>query len=264
MVYTFAVKDIALVTGASSGLGAEFARQLAAMNYDLVLVARSTDALQALADELQQKHGAQSIVLACDLSQPHAAQSLYNELQKRRVSLSLLVNNAGFGALGPCTDLSLEDQRQMIQVNVTTLTELTRLVLPSMLRAKNGRILNVASTAAFQPGPLMAVYYATKAYVLSFSLALSEETRGTGVTVTCLCPGPTRTGFAERAHMQKTQLFRFGVMDAASVVRTGIRACLRGRPLVTAGLTNKIGTFCTRLIPRMMAARIAASVQRSR
>lgn len=252
---------MALISGASGGIGRACAELLARRGYDLVLVARSAQPMEELATALHAAHGTTVTVLTQDLTALDGARRVHDALTAANIAVTLLVNNAGFGALGNVADLSLEEQTDMIDLNVRSLTALTRLLLPGMLQRRQGRILNVASTAAFQPGPRLAVYYASKAYVLSFSLALSAETAGTGVTVTCLCPGPTATGFGARARMQSTRLFRTGLMDATTVAHIGIDACLRGRPLVTAGWKNKLGAFCTRLIPRMTAARIARWVQ---
>ena len=259
------VKNTALITGASSGLGIHFAKILGAKGYDLVLTARNVNALETLAKELRTAHRKITVtVIPADLSKPGAPAKLAHELTKKNISISMLVNNAGFGGYGHFAKSDWEHEAAMLQVNVAALTALTKLLLPSMIKRKRGRILNVASTAAFQPGPLMAVYYATKAYVLSFSLALSNETKGTGVTVTCLCPGPTRTNFAHGAKMDKSPLFRGVVMNAEPVARAGIDGCFRGKHLVTPGLFNKVGTFCTRLIPRSFAASIARRVQETK
>ena len=198
--------EVALITGASGGIGEDLARLIAAGGRDVVLLARSAAKLQALADELTRSHRVSSTVVAMDLSAPGAADEVARTLAERRISIDMLVNNAGFGTLGEFAREDPVEQSRMLQVNVVALTMLTRFLLPGMLERRRGRILNVASTAAFQPGPVMAVYYASKAYVLSLSLALTEETAGTGVTVTCLCPGPTRTGFQERAQMGKSRL----------------------------------------------------------
>jgi uncharacterized protein len=253
------MRKTALITGASGGLGECFARLWAAEKYKLILVARSKDALQQLGKELEKKHGIDVMIIVEDLSNPSAPAKILKKIGKERVDV--LVNNAGFGDFGifACSDPARD--AAMIRLNVESLTHLTRLVLPGMLTRKSGRILNVASTAAFQPGPLMAVYYATKAYVLSFSLALSQETRGTGVTVTCLCPGPTKTGFERHANLGRSKLFKRGTMNPYVVARIGFRACMAGRPLVTAGFTNKLGAFLTRLVPRMWAARAAYRAQ---
>ncbi len=223
------------------------------------MVARSKDALDTLAKELQTAHSITAHTIALDLSIADATASLMTSIQHSPVDL--LINNAGFGDYGLFQNADPLRTRQMIDVNVGALTDLTRAILPQMIERKHGRILNVASVAAFQPGPLMAVYYATKAYVLSFSEALSNELQGTGITVTCLCPGPTKTGFAKNAHLGGSKLFKGGVMDAETVVRTGLDACMRGQALVIPGLKNRIGAFMTRFVSISFAARIARSVQ---
>lgn len=254
-----------LVTGASSGLGSEFARLAAADGRNLVLVARSADKLDALAAELRAAHGATVTVVREDLADPAGVERLVAALAERAIDVDELVNNAGVGKFSPVRTTSAGDLRAMLALNVDSLTLLTRALLPGMLERKHGRILNVASTAAFQPGPLMATYYATKAYVLHWSLALADELAGTGVTVTCLCPGPTRTEFQKTAGMLDSPLFKkFHTMDAATVARAGYAAMARGKPMVVPGLLNKIGAFGTRLVPKTVAARIARKAQETR
>lgn len=255
------MKETALITGASGGLGEEFARLCAADKHDLVLVARSKDKLSALAAELSAKHGINAHVIAVDLSTPEGCRAVMQETDKRGIAVTLLINNAGFGTYGPFALGDATDQHTMMELNMVALTSLTRQILPGMIQRGHGRILNIASTAAFAPGPLMAVYYATKAYVLSFSLALSNELQGTGVTATCLCPGPTKTGFATRAQLEKSNLFKHHVMSSERVANIGYRACMNGRPLIVAGMRNKIMTFATRFAPRKLAAAIARHVQ---
>ena len=255
-------RRLALITGASGGLGLEFARLFAADKWDLVLVSRGEEALRKIRAELEAAHGIAATVLPADLSRDGEAKTVAAALAAAGLALDVLVNNAGIATYGPFAESDPEEERAMLEINVTNLTVLTRLLLPAMLRRKSGHVLNVASTAAFQPGPLMAAYYASKAYVLSFSLALSEELRDTGVTSTCLCPGPTATGFVARAKMETSRLFKRGlVMDAATVARIGYRACLAGKPLVVPGALNRVGAFATRLVPRLFAARIARKAQ---
>lgn len=251
----------ALITGASGGLGEQFAHLCAAEKMDLVLVARSKDTLETLAKELKDAHSVKVLVIAADLSDPQSIDDIVHTIDRQNIAVTTLINNAGFGSYGLFVHGDMHDQQQMLQVNIAALTALTRQLLPGMIERKHGRILNIASTAAFQPGPLMAMYYATKAYVMNFSVALSNETQGTGVTVTCLCPGPTKTGFSRNAHMAKTRLFSLGLMDANTVARIGLIALKQGKPLVIAGVRNRIGVFLTRLVPRTAAAAVARRVQ---
>jgi short-subunit dehydrogenase len=254
--------DTALVTGASGGIGEELARLLAAGGANLVLVARSADRLAALAGELSQTHGVTASVIAQDLSAPDAVDVIAGELATRQLTIDILVNNAGFGLYGPFTETPAADEARMIQVNVVALTMLTKRLLPGMVERRRGRVLNVASTAAFQPGPLMAVYYASKAYVLSFSEALSNETSGTGVTVTCLCPGPTETGFQDRARLRESRLFSaVSVGSAADVARAGYDGMMAGRAVVVPGLRNKIGVQVVRVTPRALVRRVIRNIQ---
>jgi short-subunit dehydrogenase len=258
-------RSVAVVTGASGGIGADLARLCAAGGRDVVLVARSVDRMTALAAELERKHGVTCTVLGVDLSEPDAAPTLAADLAERGIEVDVLINNAGYAMSGRFVETSPSIELAMIQLNVVALTRLTKLLLPGMVRRGRGRVLNVASTAAFLPGPLMAVYYATKAYVLSLSEALAEEVAGTGVTVTCLCPGATRTGFAAVAGMGDSKLFNGpGVMDSATVARVGYDAMIAGRRLVIPGIANKIGMQSLRFAPRALAAKIARAVNGAR
>jgi short-subunit dehydrogenase len=240
----------ALVTGASGGIGYEFSRVLAQQGYNLVLVARGADRLAEVARELAAAYPIKAGVLALDLSQPEAASQLFAEVKRRGLLVDVLVNNAGFGDHGPYANSDWETQRQMIQVNITTLAELTRVFLAEMLQRKSGRILNVGSTGSFTPVPFMAVYAATKAFVLSFSEALSAELQGTGVTVTALCPGVTKTNFFQRAKSENMLLRKLNEMEARDVAQIGYRAMMKGKPRVVAGWFNKIMIASLRLAPR--------------
>jgi short-subunit dehydrogenase len=252
----------AVITGASVGIGRAFAHIFAREKYDLFLVARSQVQLDSLAAELRQSSGRTVLTISQDLSEPGASEKIFNEVSRSGLEADVLINNAGFGALGRFWEVDRQQQLWMIQLNIEALTDLTRLFLPSMIGRRRGRILNVASTAAFQPGPLMAVYYASKAYVLSFSQAVHNETRSYGVTVTCLCPGPTKTEFAQRAGMNATKLFSSGMsMSAERVAEIGYRAMMRGKPLVIAGRLNALGAFLTRFAPMRLTAALARRMQ---
>jgi short-subunit dehydrogenase len=256
------MRPVALVTGASAGIGRELARRFAAGGHDLVLTARRADELRALADELSAEHGVAVRAVPADLSDPVAPRTLFDEVAAAGLAVDVLVNNAGFGMYGPFAEADPDRLLAMVQVNVAALTHLTRLFLPGMVARGRGRVLNVASTAAFQPGPLMAAYYASKAYVLSLSEALAFELRGAGVTVTCLCPGPTRTEFAAAAVVGGSRLFDSPyVMDAAPVAEAGYRAAMRGRRVVVPGLLNRLGAFATRFVPRPLLMRVVHRIQ---
>jgi short-subunit dehydrogenase len=250
----------ALITGASSGLGAEYAKLFAADKHDLVLVARRRDRLEALARELESARGVKARVIAADLSTPGAPAHIAEEVARLGLEIDFLVNNAGFGASGAFAELEPARELEMIQVNIAALVALTRAFLPAMIERRRGRILNVGSTAGFTPGPFMAVYYASKAFVNSFSEALSYELRGTGVTATLSCPGATATEFAEVAGTARSVLFRLGAAPAATVAREGYRAMMKGKPLVIHGLKNKLTVQSLRLSPRSLARAIAASL----
>jgi len=246
----------ALVTGASSGIGRELARQFAAHGYDLVVVARNMDALEQLAHELTRAHRVQARALSVDLADRTAARRIYEDLQHRNTLIDVVVNNAGFGLRGALAELSLERQLEMIQVNITVLTELTRLFLPGMRLRNQGGILNVGSTAGFQPGPLMTVYYATKAYVLSFTEGLAEELAGSALRISCVAPGPTATHFAEHAGTTHTRLSRLEKMSAADVARIAYDGWTRGSVVVVPGAANRIGTALVRVSPRPLVRKL--------
>lgn len=256
----------ALITGASGGIGEHIARQLAAKGTHLILVARGEGKLQALATELSAQHGVQAHVLPADLTRADAAATLAREVGARGLRVDVLVNNAGFADYGEFHTLDLGKQLDMIQVNITALTELTHRFLPGMVQRGRGRVLNIASTAAFMPGPLMAVYYATKAYVLSFSEALQEELRGTGVHVTAACPGPVSTGFQQAAQMQGSRLIASQtsqglIMTPDKVAREAVDAMLRGQSVRVIGRMNQVQALMPRLLPRGLTPRIVKQAQ---
>lgn len=250
----------ALITGASAGLGVEFAGQLAASGHDLVLAARRQEPMEALARELTDRHGVAVRVIAMDLRAPDAADSLMKHVAD--CDIDLLVNNAGFGTHGAFATMPTETIAGMIDLNIRALTDLCRAMLPAMTARGSGAILNVASVAGLMPGPWLAVYYATKAYVVSLSEALHEEVRGHGVAVTALCPGPTRTEFAKVAGMAQSPLF-LAADSPEGVVRAGLRAVRRRRALCLPG-GNALLPLALRLSPRFLIRRAVAMAQRGR
>lgn len=254
-------RQTALITGASSGIGAALARLFAENGYDLAIVARSETTLQELADELSRRHGLNVTVIPLDLSVAGAADQLVAAIERQALQIDVLVNNAGFATYGLFAEIDAKVEQEMMQVNMVTLTLLTKLLLPGMIQRRQGKILNVASTAAFQPGPLMAVYYASKAYVLSFSEALAEELRSTGVSVTALCPGPTRSGFQERARMQDSRLVQGEIMDVQTVAQAGYSAPMSKKRIVIPGRQNQLLAFATRLLPRSLVTRLTRQAQ---
>jgi short-subunit dehydrogenase len=258
-----ASRPTALVTGASAGIGRELARILAREGHDLVLVARREPELTALAAELKEQYGADSRVITADLAKTRAAQTLVKELGPT-AQVDVLVNNAGFGGHGAFWERERDADLRQIAVNVTALTDLTRLLLPGMVERRRGRILNVASTAAFQPGPFMAVYYATKAYVLSFSQALAEELSGTGVTVTTLCPGVTETEFQQVAGAEDLRLNTGPLaMSARAVAEAAYKGMTKGKLVVIPGAHNKVGAQATRFTPRRVMLKVVRQLHRT-
>ncbi len=249
-------KPVALITGASAGLGVEFARQLSAKGRRLVLAARRKDRLEALAKELGNARA-----VAIDLSKSASATKLLADLAAHGESVELLINNAGFGLIGKFAKLDAAREREMIDLNVGALTDLCRAFAPGMIERGSGGILNVASTAAFQPGPKMAVYFATKAFVLSLSEALHEELKPHGVHVSCLCPGPTRTEFGDVAGFGGNGLFDRVAMNPDKVVRAGLDGLARNSAVVVPGMLNKFGAASTRFAPRPWVRKIAGSIK---
>jgi uncharacterized protein len=252
----------AIVTGASSGIGEALAGLLAADGHTLILVARSKEGLDAVALQLREKYGVQIHVVPADLSDPASPRRIADAVESLGLNPDYLVNNAGFGMLGMFVQQDEAQLAGMVQVNISSLVILTRLLLPGMIARGSGRIMNVASVAGFMPGPLMAVYYATKAFVISFSEALANELRGSGVTVTCLCPGPTRTEFQKRSGMHRLSFFKGPFsMDVAPVVRKAYTAMKRGQVLVIPGLANWLLPVVLRLLPRPLVPRLVRSIQ---
>jgi short-subunit dehydrogenase len=256
--------ETVLVTGASSGIGLELAHCFAADGCRLILLARNTDALETLAGELRQAHKIETLVLTADLSRPEIPARVFKELQGRGIPVDVLVNNAGFGANGTFAGLPLPRQLEMIQVNITALTNLTGLFLPGMIERRRGGVLNVGSLAGFLPGPGMDIYYATKAFVLSFTEALAEELAGTGVTATALCPGPTATNFGNISHGQKMRRLNTPKMPAAAVARHGHRAFRKGRWLAIPGRQYQVLLLLVRILPRWCVCKLAGLFNRTK
>ena len=254
---------VALITGASGGIGYEFAKLLAKDCSTVILVARGKEKLVEVKKELELLAPVRVFVLPKDLAQAGAAEELFDEVEKEKLSVDILINNAGFGDHGAFVDTDWAKESDMLALNITALTHMTKLFLKGMIRRKRGRIVNVASAAAFQPGPFMAVYYASKAYVLSFSEAIANELKGTGVTVTVLCPGPTTTGFAQAAGAERSFLFRYRKPASPSdVARYGYNAMMKGKTVAIHGLLNKLLIMSTRLSPRWIPPAIVRRLHR--
>ena len=242
--------EVVLITGASSGIGWEIAERFASDGAELILVARREEKLRELAERLHADHGTKTRTISMDLSTPGAASELHKNVLETHSDIDVLVNNAGFGQYGKFEEIPVDRHVDMCMLNVVTLTELTRLILPRMIERNRGSILNLGSTASFQPGPNCAVYYATKAYVLSFSEALTAELWGTNVSVTCLCPGPTITGFGSDSDMEQATIFQMLKMPVEPVVDAGYRGVRKKRRLVVPGFMNNLLAFSVRFTAR--------------
>lgn len=255
----------ALITGASSGIGLELARIFAKNKTNLVLIARSGDKLKALSDELTKSSGVKVKVIATDLSILKNCDLLVDELKNENITIDYLVNNAGFGTSGFFTDTDLQKEVEMINLNITALTYLTKIYAKEMKLRGCGKIMNVSSTAAFQPGPLMAVYYATKAYVQSFSEALANELKGTGITVTTLCPGPTASGFQSAANINNVRLVKGRKLpSSAEVALFGYNAMMKRQTVAVHGFINKIVAQSYRFLPRKLITSAVRKIQETR
>jgi uncharacterized protein len=251
------MKDHALITGASNGIGLELAREFAKHRIDLVLVARSETKLKEIASDLTTRHGIHVLVIAADLSKPDAAQEIYRRILEEKLFIGYLVNNAGFGNYGRFSETSWKKEESMIALNITALTQLCKLFIQPMKENRRGRIMNVASVAAFLPGPLMAVYYATKAFVLSFSEALSNEVKEDGITVTALCPGPTASGFEDAADLNDSKLFKGKSLPGAQeVAQFGYTAMMKGKRVAVHGLMNRLQVFFIKFAPRSQVVKV--------
>lgn len=251
------MKKIVLVTGASSGIGMAFAELFARKEYDVVLVARRKETLEKFSERLLSRYGTRSIVIAKDLNDSNAPTELFNELEKRGVEIDVLINNAGTQVYGPFQETNLEKELKLLQTNIVSLTVLTKLAIQQWIKKdKKGKILNLGSTGSFMPVPLNAIYCASKAYALSFSEGIAKDLEGTGITVTALCPGATRTEFAEKAGIADIRLFSFGVMSPEAVARVGYDALVRGKRVAVPGLLNKILVVSAPFIPRAILLRV--------
>lgn len=251
-----------LITGASSGIGLEFAKLAAAEKRPLVLVARRAERLEALAAELRAGHGVEVRVEPADLGKPGAVAALCERLAAAGVEIGTLVNNAGVGTFGRSDEIPVEDQVELVEINVAALTELTGRLLPPMVKAGRGAILNVGSVSGFTPGPFMATYFASKAYVLNYSLALADELRGAGIVVSCLCPGPTTTEFGQRKTLQNRKSTRPWRIPVAQVARAGWDGLAAGKAIVVPGGTNRMIVRLLGVLPRTFATRMVGNHQR--
>lgn len=258
------LKTYMLITGASGGIGYDIARLAAADGTNLVLVARSADKLNRISEELRKNYSSQVVTIAVDLSEESGVNSLISEIESGNITIDALVNNAGFGDFGDFAKADLPKNMEMIRLNISAITRLSHFALQAMLKTKHGKIMNVASTAAFMPGPGMAVYYASKAYVLSFSEALTRELKGTGITVTTLCPGPTDTSFAAAAGLGKSLLHRMlPPATSAEVAKAGYKAMMNGKTVVIPGIMNKLSTIAPRFSPRSMVRNLIYNIHKN-
>jgi short-subunit dehydrogenase len=250
-------QERALITGGSTGIGAALADVFAEHRCNLILVARNRDKLEARAADIRARSGVDVVCISADLTDPTGAERLHASVKAKGLDVHYLVNNAGVGLYGKFANTDLAEELRMIQLNVTSLVELTKRFVPEMVERRSGRVLNVASTAAFVPGPWMSVYYATKAFVLSFSEALDYELKPHGVSVTTLCPGPTESEFKVRAGSERSRLFEAFVMDAPRVARVGFDAMMKGKPVAIPGLRNKLIPIAARVTPRSLIATLS-------
>ncbi len=250
-------KETVLITGASSGIGMGLAKLFAADGSDLVLVARREDRLNELAEELKSEHGIEVHVLPKDLSKKTSPKEIFNHLKKEKIEIDVLVNNAGFGSRGTVSELDTDLQVDMVQVNAAALTHLTSLFLPGIIERGQGGILNVGSLAGFQPGPNLAVYFATKAYVLSFTEALAEEISTPNIKISCFAPGPVKTEFGEKSDLEDSLLFKMSLMDLEPAVKAGYEGFRKGKTIVIPGLKQQIVPFLNRFTPRLIVRKIA-------
>lgn len=250
-------KETALITGASSGIGLEFAKLFAADGSDLVIVARREERLKEIAEELEAAHGVKVHVLAKDLSKPKAPEEIFSYVNKQKIQIDVLVNNAGFGKKEEFSKTDKDIHLEMVQVNITALTHLTKLFLTGILERGYGGILNVGSLAGFQPGPNLAVYFASKAYVLSFTEALAEEIENPNIKVSCFAPGPVRTEFGEKSKLDDSLLFKLSLMDSAPAVKAGYEGFRKGQIIVIPGIKQQVVPLLNRITPRFMLRKIA-------
>ena len=250
-------KETVLITGASSGIGMGLAKLFAADGSDLVLVARREDRLNELAEKLKSEHGIEVHVLPKDLSKKTSPKEIFNHLKKEKIEIDVLVNNAGFGSRGMVSELDTDLQVDMVQVNAAALTHLTILFLPGIIERGQGGILNVGSLAGFQPGPNLAVYFATKAYVLSFTEALAEEISNPNIKISCFAPGPVKTEFGEKSDLEDSLLFKLSLMDLEPAVKAGYEGFRKGKTIVIPGLKQQIVPFLNRFTPRLIVRKIA-------
>ncbi|MCB0308099.1 MAG: SDR family oxidoreductase [Bdellovibrionales bacterium] len=259
------MNPLVLITGASNGIGKDMAIEFARRGHDLALVARSKSALEAVSKEINTQFQVQTHSIAMDLSLPDSAKALYEEICRRDLHVEILVNNAGFGELGSFSEMDDATIAGMITLNIHTLTMLCRYFVPFMIQKKNGRIMNVASLAAFQAGPYMSVYYASKAYVLHFTEGLAKELEDTEVTVSALCPGPTHTGFGNRAHVSDKLLFKIPgfQMQSKDVARIGVDGLMKGKTVIIPGLVNKITAQSSRIALRSLSRNIVARLHKN-
>ena len=257
------MKKTALVTGASAGIGRELAKEFAKADYNLVLVARTKDKLEQLAQEIKENNDVDILILQKDLLAKDSPQEIYDDLKEQGIRIDCLVNNAGFGNYGEFAKADIKKEIASIQLNIVALTELTWLFMQDMLELNQAEILNVASTAAFFSGPYMAVYYATKNYVLAFGEALSEELKGTGITISTLCPGPTYSDFQATANMENSKLVKGKkMMTSAEVAQIGFKGLKAKKAIVVPGLMNKIQVLAPRFLPRRLMKTILANMQK--